>query len=146
MLPIFDVLAPIVSKVLDFIPDPQKKAEAQLKLQQEIDANSQMILAALTAVDKAQADINLAETNVTGSTAFKLFVAGWRPALAWTCVFSFFWAYVCAPMVVFWAAFFAHPFTPPVLDNASMEKVLMGILGLGGMRMWEKIQGVQDKH
>lgn len=142
MIPIFDVLAPIIGKVLDFIPDPNKKAEAQLRLQQELDANSEHILNALTEVDKAQAAINVEEAKSSN-----LFVSGGRPAIIWICATAFGWTYVLQPALVFVLAASGHPVQGlPTLNMSEMMPVLLGILGLGGMRTWEKSQGVQDKH
>jgi hypothetical protein len=142
MIPIFDVLMPVLSKVLDFIPDPQKKAEAQLKLQTELDANSQAILGALTDVDKAQAAINVEEAKSTN-----VFIAGGRPAIIWICATAFGWTYVLQPMITFILTASGHPVQGlPELNMGEMMPVLLGILGLGGMRTWEKSQGVHDKH
>lgn len=142
MIPFLDVLTPIVSKILDFIPDPQKKAEAQLKLQQELDANSQALLNALTAVDKAQA-----ETNTEEAKSLNIFVAGWRPWIGWTCGAAFAWAFVLQPIVTFVLAAINHPVKDlPVLNLSEMMPVLLGMLGLAGMRSWEKSQGVHNEH
>lgn len=142
MLPLLDVLGPIVSKVLDYIPDPQKKAEAQLKLQTELDANSQALLDALTAVDKAQA-----ETNTEEAKSPNLFIAGWRPCVGWTCGLAFAWAFVLQPVAVFVLAASGHPITGlPAINISEMMPVLLGMLGLAGMRSWEKQQGVHNEH
>jgi hypothetical protein len=139
MIPIFDALMPVLSKVLDFIPDPQKKAEAQLKLQTELDANSQAILNALSEVDKSQAAINVEEAKSSS-----LFIAGGRPAIIWICATAFGWTYVLQPMVVFILVASGHPIKElPVLNMSEMMPVLLGILGLGGMRSWERVQGVE---
>jgi hypothetical protein len=142
MIPILDVLAPIVGKILDFIPDPQKKAEAQLKLQQELDAHSQAILNAVVEVDKAQANINAEEAKSSN-----LFIAGGRPAIVWICATAFGWTYVIQPALTFVLSAIGHPVNNlPALNMSEMMPVLLGILGLGGLRTWEKTQSVQDKH
>lgn len=141
MIPFLDVLTPIVSKILDFIPDPAKKAEAQLKLQTELDANSQALLNALTAVDKAQA-----ETNTEEAKSLNLFVAGARPFIMWVCGASFAWVFVLQPMLSFAFAAAGKAIVLPTLDMGQMMPVLLGILGLGGYRSWEKSQGVQGNH
>lgn len=140
-MPIFDILTPIISKVLDFIPDPAKKAEAQLKLQQEIDAHSQAILDALSKIDQAQAATNTEEAKSTN-----MFIAGWRPALGWICGASFAWSFVLQPITGFIFTAAGHPVNLPALNTSEITPVLLGMLGLGGMRTWEKSQGVQDKH
>lgn len=142
MIPFLDVLTPIVSKILDFIPDPAKKAEAQLKLQMELDANSQALLNALTAVDKAQA-----ETNTEEAKSLNIFVAGWRPFIGWTCGAAFAWAFVVQPILVFGLVVTGHALPVlPVIAIGEMMPVLLGMLGLAGMRSWEKTQGVHNEH
>jgi len=142
MIPILDALMPVIGKVLDFIPDPQKKAEAQLKMQQEINRNSEAILAALTAVDKAQADINVEEAKSQDK-----FVSRARPSIMWICAMAFAWTYVLQPFLVFILTAYGHPVDGlPALNMSEMMPVLLGILGLGGMRSFEKYQGVHDKH
>jgi hypothetical protein len=137
MFPLFDVLAPIIGKVLDFIPDPAKKAEAQLKLQTELDTHSQAILSALTEVDKAQAAINVEEAKSSS-----IFIAGGRPAIIWICATAFGWTYVIQPALVFILAASGHPVQGlPTLNMSEMMPVLLGILGLGGMRSWERSIG-----
>ncbi len=140
-MPLLDILGPIIGKVLDFIPDPQKKAEAQLKIQQELDANQQAIMSALTAVDKGQTEINAEEAKSTN-----MFIAGWRPFLGWTCGASFAWVYVLQPIATFALNAAGHPIALPTLDFSQMSSVLMGMLGLSGMRTYEKIQGAQNNH
>lgn len=142
MIPIFDILAPIVSKVLDYIPDAKTKAEAQLKLQQELDRNSESILAALTAVDRAQAD-----TNTQEAASQDKFVSRWRPAIGWTCAAAFAYSYVLQPVLLFVCAVSGHPITNlPTINISEMMPVLLGMLGLAGMRSWEKYQKIDDRH
>jgi hypothetical protein len=141
MLPFLDILTPIISKVLDFIPDPQKKAEAQLKIQTELDANSQAILAAVTAVDKAQIEVNTEEAKSSN-----LFVSGWRPAIGWVCGLALTWQYVLQPIVSYILTVSGKPVNLPVFDFSTMSTILMALLGMGGMRTWEKTQGVQNNH
>lgn len=141
MIPVLDVLTPIISKVLDFIPDPQKKAEAQLRLQQELDRNQEVIIAALSAIDQKQADINLEEAKSPN-----WMIAGARPALMWVFVASFTWQYVLLPISTFILMVAKHPIVLPTLDMTVMMPVLLGILGLSTQRTVEKVQGVSNVH
>lgn len=141
MLPFLDVLTPIVSKILDFIPDPQKKAEAQLKLQQELHTHEQAIISALSAIDQKQADINIEEAKSTN-----WFIAAARPALMWVFVTSFTWQYVCLPILTFILVMCDHPIVLPTLDMSVMMPVLLGMLGLSTQRTVEKIQDVHNEH
>lgn len=137
MFPLFDVLGPIVNKVLDFIPDPQKKAEAQLKLQTEINANEQAIMNALLGADKAQMEVNKVE-----AASPSLFVSGWRPACGWTCAAALAWQYIVAPIANWIVVVGGMSTTVPKISADGLMELLFGLLGLAGMRTYEKYKGV----
>lgn len=141
MIPILGLLAPIIEKALSFIPDPAKKAQAQLELEREINAHSEKILASLTAIDTAQA-----ATNTEEAKSLNVFIAGWRPFIGWVCGASFAWVFVLQPILTFILAAAGKQIALPTLDFSQMSTVLLGMLGLGGMRTFEKYQEVQDKH
>ena len=74
-----------------------------------------------------------------------LFVAGWRPFIGWVCGLAFVWAFLLYPILTFAVVALGIPVQLhmiPALDLSSMMPVLMGMLGLGAMRSWEKRQGV----
>lgn len=136
-LPIVGSLIEAGMKILDkVIPDPQAKLEAQYKLlalQQagefkEIDAQLQMA--------QGQMDINKIEA---GSTS--LFVSGWRPAVGWVCVAIFAANYIGVPLLSWLSPLLGVP-PPPRLDLGEVLPVLLGMLGLGGLRTAEKMKGV----
>ena len=134
LLPILDVIAPVVNKVLDMIPDPNARQRAELQMQSEL-------LQAITEHDKAQA-----ETNTAEATNSNLFVAGWRPAIGWVCATAFAWNYVGFPIAE-WLLVVLNVHTvplKPVMDGNLMELTL-GMLGLGAMRTFDKIKGVASK-
>lgn len=70
-----------------------------------------------------------------------IFVAGWRPFIGWVCGSAFAYHFVIQPFAVFLIAANGVQLPPlPVLDSATLLPVLMGMLGLGGMRTFEKFQ------
>lgn len=71
-----------------------------------------------------------------------LFVAGARPAIMWICAMAMAYHFILQPFLVF-GVLVAGVELPalPELDMGSLMPVLMGILGLGGMRSWEKVKG-----
>ena len=74
-----------------------------------------------------------------------IFVAGWRPFIGWVCGLAFTWAFLLYPMFSFFVVSLGIPVDltlVPELDLAAMMPVLMGMLGLGAMRSWEKKEGV----
>lgn len=141
MLPFLDILTPIINKVLDFIPDPQKKAEAQLNFQKELDSKEQAIMSALSAIDIKQADTNIEEAKSTN-----WWIAAARPSLMWVFVASFTWQYVLLPIATFVLTVLKHPIVLPTLDMSVMMPVLLGMLGLSTQRTVEKLNSVQSSH
>jgi hypothetical protein len=90
------------------------------------------------AIDLAQIDVNKKEAE-----HFSVFVAGWRPGAAWVCVAGLAWHYILQPVVVFFAVLYGYQLPPlPVFDMDALMTLLFGLLGLGGFRAIEKIQGV----
>lgn len=117
-------------KVLDkFIPDPAAKAKAEEALRES-----------LMAWDAQQTAVNAVEAGHSS-----LFVAGWRPCVGWVCCASLAWTYILQPMAAFAIAQSGRVVTLPALDTGEMMPILLGMLGLGGMRSWEKIKGVSGK-
>ena len=129
-LSIFDAVTPIINKVLDFIPDPQQKLQAQ-----------QALMQGLSQWDSQQTSINAVEAANNS-----LFVAGWRPFIGWTCGAAFAYKFILQPFLVFILIACGSKFDVkllPVLDWSELSMVLMGLLGLGGMRTFEKVSGIK---
>ena len=88
----------------------------------------------------AQISVNMQEAK-----SEHLFVSGWRPAVGWTCTAAFAYAFVLQPFAAFIAlAAGMDPVlleTLPDLDIGAMMPVLLGMLGLGAMRTYEKKSG-----
>ena len=122
-------LTPIVNKVLDLIPDPNAKARAEAEMQAELLKYAAEQSAQQSEVNKVEA----ANSNV--------FVAGWRPAIGWTCALAFMFMYVVAPLATWVAAFFNHIVPIPQFDTNALMSLTTGMLGLGAMRSFDKKQG-----
>ena len=86
---------------------------------------------------KGQLEVNKAEAQHKS-----LFVSGWRPAVGWCCVFGMMGNYMVIPFTNFVLALLEIDVTVPLIDTATMMPVLMGMLGLGAMRTYEKRTGV----
>jgi hypothetical protein len=114
-------------------PDPAQAANAKLellKLQQSGD------LATMT----AQTDINKEEAKSSS-----LFVSGWRPAIGWVCALALAYQYLVRPLGGTLAGVFGVTIPPlPGLDD-NLWQLMMGMLGMGGLRTFEKLQGVASK-
>lgn len=137
-----DVTATAKILVDRLVPDPAARAEAQRQIEEAIAAREAALVSALQKEAEQQNALNLAEAQSPS-----IFVAGWRPACAWICVFGFFYSFILAPIVGWASAIvgtalgFALP-VPPSLDTGSLTTMLVGMLGLGTLRMTEKLNGV----
>ena len=83
------------------------------------------------------------EVNKTEAAHKSLFVAGWRPAIGWICGLGTASNFLVIPIANFVLALTGSTILIPLLDTGEMMPVLMGMLGLGAMRTYEKKQGVQ---
>ena len=113
-----------VSGILDkFIEDKYQKAKLAHEISTMAEKHAQQIALAQIEVNKAEAKGNW-------------FQSSWRPATAWVCVLGFTVNFLVSPI--------AHAFgiEVPQADTSVMLPVLMGMLGLGGLRTMERVKGV----
>jgi len=82
------------------------------------------------------------ELNKEEAKHKSMFVAGWRPMLGWVCGLGFAMNFLVAPVGTFIVNLMGYPIEFPQADVATMMPVLLGMLGLGTMRTYEKAQGV----
>lgn len=131
MVPLIAAVLPVVTSLLDkFIPDTaardKAKAEAEMTL-----------LQTLAAGDLAQQEVNKIE-----AANANIFVSGWRPAIGWCCALALFWNYLGYPLAIWACAIWWPLVTPPALVNDSLFELVLAMLGLGGMRTYEKLKGI----
>lgn len=124
------LITAVISRVW---PDKTEQQKAQLAAALAADAN-------ITTLLKGQMEVNAVEAAHSN-----LFVAGWRPCIGWVCALAFAWQFVGLPIFLFIGQAVGHVIVPPVFDISTMVTVLMGMLGIGGLRTYEKIKGVNDK-
>jgi len=87
---------------------------------------------------KGQLEINKAEAGHKS-----IFVAGWRPAVGWTCAIAFLYHFILKDLIIFGCAIGGVAIPElPTFDMGSLMTVLMGMLGLGGLRTYEKQKGL----
>lgn len=120
-----------VTKLLDkFIPDADEKA----KLAHEI-----ATLAERQAHETALAQIKVNQEEAKHKSTF---VSGWRPFIGWTSGVALAYHFILQPLLVFILTATGQPVELPSFDMGSLMTVLMGMLGLGGLRTFEKYKGV----
>ena len=124
------LIGPVTGLLDKFIEDKDQKA----KLAHEVATMAQRHAQELA---KAQLEVNKAEAAHNS-----MFVAGWRPAVGWCCVLGMAGNFLIIPMTNFVLALMAIEVVIPLIDLETMMPVLMGMLGLGAMRSYEKTKGV----
>jgi len=134
------ILGDIISAVKDLasevIVDKDKKNEVLVKLKEledQADARFHEELMGQIEVNKIEA----AHPNI--------FVAGWRPAIGWISAVGLGWQFVVAPFVETAARFFGWLGKMPVIDAELLLTLVLGMLGLGAQRSFDKAKGVGTK-
>jgi hypothetical protein len=131
-------LIPLLGNLLDRIfPDPKAAAEAKLEV---------MKLAQSGELAQLNADVQLAtgqmEVNKVEAASSDPFTSRARPFILWICGFSLLYAALVEPFARFVATVLLHYTGPfPVVDTTITLQVLLGLLGLGGLRTIERIKG-----
>jgi len=120
-MPRLDVVGKIIDKVAGHVDKFTLDKEEKAQLIQEI--------------NKAQIEVNKIEAGQTN-----LFVSGWRPFVGWTCGIALCYHFVLQPFLMFVLSSTGNPMELPVFDMSTLTTVLLGMLGLGGMRSLEKIK------
>ena len=145
-------MSPIISAILGglnvdglvgrFFPSKEKAQEFEAEFKRTLLTQEGEITKAALAVQQSQIEVNKVE-----AASSSLFVAGWRPFIGWVCGGALAWQFVGHPFVTYLINLYAIKqgvTLPPLpqLDGDQLYPVLMGMLGLGGMRTFEKLKGV----
>lgn len=107
----------VASNVDRFTLDKQEKAEL------------------IAEINKAQLEVNKVEAGHTS-----IFVAGWRPFTGWVCAFALMYHFILQPLLTFVLYARGVEIVLPVFDMGTLTTILLGMLGLGGMRSFEKVK------
>ena len=94
-------------------------------------------LAAQLALINAQTDIDKAEAQSSDP------LQHWRGGLGWVCTLAYFWNFVLQPLIIAGSALAGHPVILPPLDIGPLATLTMGMLGLGGLHVVERIKGAE---
>lgn len=98
-------------------------------------------------LDASIAEINAqSQANANEATNPKIFVSGWRPFIGWVCGSGLAFQFVIGPVSTWIAHLAGKAVQFPQLDMGTLLTLLLGMLGLGGMRTYEKISGIEDTH
>jgi hypothetical protein len=124
--PIFEIGKTLIER---FIPDPEKKAAAEMEMvRMAADGELKQVIAQL-------------EINAREAAHPSTFVAGWRPAFGWCGALGFLYSTVFQPIIVWYGTARGWP-VPPAINIDLLWVVITGMLGIGGLRTFEKNAGV----
>ncbi len=124
--PLFEMGKMLIDR---WMPDPQKKAEAEMELFK------------LAQAGDLQKVIGQLEINAKEASHQSIFVAGWRPFCGWIGGFGLAYA-AFGYNILAWICTLNSVPLPPAIDNDVLFYVLGGMLGLGTLRTYEKKMGV----
>ena len=128
MLGIAESVIGVAGKVLDkFVEDKDLKTKLSHELKSQI-----------VSLDLAQAQTNLEQAKHPS-----IFVAGARPAIMWICAFGLGWQFVFQPVAVWIIAVGGIDVVLPIIETEGLLSLTLALLGLGGMRSFEKSKGIQ---
>ena len=125
------LVGPVTGLLDKFIEDKDQKAKLAHELATMADKHAQEAMLAQLEINKAEA--------ASGS----LFKGGWRPFVGWVCGIALLYHFILSPLILFGITLTGIEIPPiPAFDMGSLMTVLMGMLGLGGLRTYEKQKGL----
>ena len=125
--PIIDVVGKIIDRIV-----PDKAAAEKAKMDLLAESTRQEFGLALEQV----------RVNAEEAKHPSVFVAGWRPFIGWVCGVAVAYNFVLYPLLLWGVAAFQITIDPPELFEGSLMELVMGMLGLAGLRTWEKFKDV----
>ena len=120
-MPNLDIVGKLIDKVTDNVDRFTFDKEEKAKL--------------ITEINKAQLEVNKVEAGHTSK-----FVSGWRPFTGWICATALGYHFILQPLLTFLLYTFGNEIVLPTFDMTTLTTVLLGMLGLGGMRSFEKVK------
>ena len=125
------LIGPVTGLLDKFVEDKDQKAALAHEISTMADRHAQELALAQVEVNKAEA--------ASGS----VWKGGWRPFVGWVCGTAFAYHFVIQPLAIFVVAAYGMEIPAlPEFDMGQLMTVLMGMLGLGGLRSFEKYKGL----
>lgn len=126
-------LATAAKGIVDkFWPDKTEIEKAAMAAEMQAVMNEYNLAAGQQEINKIEA----ANPNV--------FISGWRPAVGWICATGFAYATILKPTIELVAVLAGYDGKFPELDSMILMEALFALLGIGGMRSFEKYHGVES--
>ena len=120
------LIGPVTGLLDKFIEDKDQKNKLAHEIATMADKHSHEIATAHIEVNKEEAKSR------------SWWIAGWRPACGWICTLAMGYHFIIQPLLIFFLAIFGLKMDIPSFDMDTLMTVLLGMLGLGGLRSFEK--------
>jgi hypothetical protein len=131
VIPIVTALLPALGTLIDrLIPDRAAAEKAKAEMEQQL----------VTAAN--QAALAQVEVNKIEAAHSSVFVAGWRPSIGWVCAAGLAWAFVVAPVASWALMVLGVKAELPAIQFDHLFELVLAMLGIGGLRTFEKLRGV----
>jgi hypothetical protein len=131
VIPIVTALLPALGTLIDrLIPDRAAAERAKAEMEQQL----------VTAAN--QAALAQVEVNKIEAAHSSVFVAGWRPSIGWVCAAGLAWAFVLAPIASWALVVLGVKAELPAIHTDYLLELVLAMLGIGGLRTFEKLRGV----
>ena len=82
------------------------------------------------------------DVNAKEASHRSVFVAGWRPAIGWCGAMALFFAFILSPCIEWYAKFSGMDIVPPAIETGPLLAIVTSMLGVAGMRSFEKAKGI----
>ena len=117
------LVGPVTGLLDKFIEDKDQKAALAHEIATRSENHAHEALKGLLEINKVEA------------AHHSVFVSGWRPCIGWVCALGLFYNVILANILGIWV-------DVPEVDTTLLVPVMMGMLGIGAMRSYEKVKGV----
>ena len=128
----------------DFITTEEEKFEQMLKKEQ-LNLEKEKLKLEEKKLDNQIIEL-IHKTNIAEAKSKNLFIAGWRPFIGWVSGFAIAYFYILSPFLHSLFKAFNIEFPLPQLDIGVLFNLLIAMLGMAGLRTFEKVKGVSHKH
>lgn len=128
-----DIIGAVKDVVSEVVVDKDKRAELNVRIQELADKADERFHEEL---------MGQIEVNKIEAAHSSIFVAGWRPAVGWISAIGLGWQFVLAPFTESLARFMGWAGQMPAVDTGSLMMLILGMLGIGAQRSFDKMKGV----
>lgn len=127
------ILGGVKELIAQFHLAPEEQAKLELALREQ----EMKVRLAFFEADKAQMEVNKVEAQ-----SQMLWVSGWRPFIGWVCGGALAYVWIVRDWITYAIAVAELQVPPPpMVMSDSILELTLGMLGLAGLRSWEKVKG-----